>query len=327
MIIQIIKDMKNNLLLVLFLFISVFLNGQNYPFDEDDIIDWEQTTFDTLFPVFIELDTSAQNIWQVGQPSKSLFTSALTPPNALVTDTLNSYPMNVNSWFEVNWFEVPFIEGWDGIPFNIFFEIHHRFDTDSLRDGGYITVSYDNGLTWTNVIQDYIFGGISPAWDENDSLYTQNDTLYNGEFGFSGQSDGWITTRFAWYYMPVRIETDTMRIRFNFISDAIPEEKDGWMIDNFAVYTVDVGGSVNEYQMNDFSVYPNPVSDRLTLDFDRVYTDLDISIQTIKGEVILNRKIRQQKAVEINNLNLPSGNYIVTVRSAVWQRSKVIVVK
>jgi hypothetical protein len=57
--------------------------------------------------IFIQLDTSSANIWQIGRPQKSLFDSAATFPNALVTDTLNYYPDSNVSRFTfkvVPWF-------------------------------------------------------------------------------------------------------------------------------------------------------------------------------------------------------------------------------
>ena len=49
---------------------------------------------DSLWNHAIIIDTVnfRQNIWQVGKPNKSVFTSAMSAPNVIVTDTLNPYP-------------------------------------------------------------------------------------------------------------------------------------------------------------------------------------------------------------------------------------------
>ena len=49
----------------------------------------------------MELDTSASNIWQIGKPQKIIFDSASTVPNAIVTDTINFYPINNISRFGI----------------------------------------------------------------------------------------------------------------------------------------------------------------------------------------------------------------------------------
>src|SRR5438045_3733211 len=47
----------------------------------------------------IGIGTNTNNIWQVGKPQKTLFSSASTTPNVIVTDTINYYPNNNVSTF------------------------------------------------------------------------------------------------------------------------------------------------------------------------------------------------------------------------------------
>ncbi len=54
-----------------------------------------------FYPLKIQIDTSQQgNIWQIGRPQKILFNLAFSIPNAIVTDTLNTYPINDTSSFQ-----------------------------------------------------------------------------------------------------------------------------------------------------------------------------------------------------------------------------------
>ena len=135
-------------------------------------------------------------------------------------------------------------------------------------DGGYISVSYDYGETWYNIINDESWNyEIYPnSWDgANINLYNEDDVLYNGENGFSGNSEDWITTEFGWYYMPVNppgfttMLEDTTIIRFNFISDSVETNKEGWMIDHIRLISYLLMGSVDDYQKVDFSISPNPI--------------------------------------------------------------------
>src|SRR5687768_4104081 len=50
----------------------------------------------------ISIDTAAGNIWQIGIPQKVIFDSAATVPNAIVTDTINNYPVNNTSTFTIS---------------------------------------------------------------------------------------------------------------------------------------------------------------------------------------------------------------------------------
>src|SRR5690348_2572222 len=50
----------------------------------------------------LRIDTSqANNLWQVGKPSKIVFNSAYSIPSAIVTDTINPYPPNNISSFTI----------------------------------------------------------------------------------------------------------------------------------------------------------------------------------------------------------------------------------
>ncbi len=48
----------------------------------------------------LEIDSlNGNNIWQIGKPRKTIFNSAFSPLNAIVTDTSDFYPINNYSSF------------------------------------------------------------------------------------------------------------------------------------------------------------------------------------------------------------------------------------
>lgn len=49
--------------------------------------------------VLIDIAQNPDNIWQIGSPHKQVFNLGYSSDNAIVTDTLNSYPMNDTSSF------------------------------------------------------------------------------------------------------------------------------------------------------------------------------------------------------------------------------------
>jgi len=108
----------------------------------------ETITFEYSYP-YLEVDTSNQNIWQIGTPNKAFFDSAYSAKNAIITDTVNYYPIDNISYFDLLIGAFNFN---DLYPWNIYVGIKHKYDTDTLKDGGFITISYDNRTTWMNII-------------------------------------------------------------------------------------------------------------------------------------------------------------------------------
>lgn len=277
---------------------------------------WDTITFEAPYE-FIEVDTSSLNVWQVGQPSKSIFDSAYSPDHAIVTDTSNYYPVNNHSYFDLKIGE--FNYGYYS-SFDVFLEFKHKFDSDTLIDGGYITVSYDDGLTWFNIINDNSnFWDVKPNNDgfSGDNIYTEFDSLQNGEFGFSGSSNGWMTTWFSWFVLPVKSTTDfwgdTMIVRFNFVSDSLETNKEGWMIDDIKLYSVELGGSSTQLHELEFRISPNPFSEIAIIELDN-FQELELSISDIQGRIFSKSKFHKNEIVTINKGNLGPGVYFVKLR-------------
>ena len=78
---------------------------------------------------YLEIGNSANNIWQIGVPQKTFFNSSYSLPNAIVTDTLNNYPINNYSYFDlyIGEFNFPYYYS------QMCFEMKHKFDTDTLQ--------------------------------------------------------------------------------------------------------------------------------------------------------------------------------------------------
>lgn len=193
------------------------------------------------------------NIWQIGTPSKPTnFTSAYSPTLALMTDTLSDYPANNTSSFE---FEI-YTDDATTISF------WHKYDTDSLLDGGMVEVSMDGGQTWQNVVDIPFVAPLSSSqwWLHN--FYTQSDTVQSlGSPGFSGKSNGWINSQIQGFAMY------NYRFRFTFASDAVNNNKAGWMLDDFNF--ICVGTSVTTLKDNGaIKVYPNPVVHIITIELE-----------------------------------------------------------
>jgi hypothetical protein len=282
-------------------------------FSQDPVYNWDTITFEKAYK-YLKIDTSVQNIWQIGAPHKIFFDSTYSGKNAIVTDTLHNYPVNNNSFFDLKIGAFNF-----GIyyPASIILGIKHKYDTDTLRDGGYITISYDNGKTWANIIKDTVYqiGLPPPAFSSN--LYSEQDSLFNGEYGFSGNSGGWITTWFSWRVLWVKKSAreiaDTMILRFNFVSDSIPSNKEGWMIDNIRLSSDDIGGGILKNENGSFKIYPNPMKDLSSIEFDKTYSSLQVGIFDLNGKLIEQRSFTDKQVIYLYKRNLKSGMYILKI--------------
>ena len=82
------------IILSFFVLIAISLKSQAY---YNQYFDGANTN--PLNSFMIGIGTNTNNIWQVGKPQKTLFSSASTTPNVIITDTINYYPNNNVSTF------------------------------------------------------------------------------------------------------------------------------------------------------------------------------------------------------------------------------------
>jgi hypothetical protein len=255
---------------------------------------------------FISIDTSQNNIWQIGVPQKNIFNAAYSPNRAILTDTLQPYPINNNSYFQVMVTNqnLPFFL----FPMSVFLEFKHKINSDSLKDGGYITISYDKGITWDNVIN-----SAPPfvGFFMNTNIYSQSDTLIDGKVGFSGTDTSWKTTNIGWPLMGVKnnVVYDTILFRFNFISDSIQTNKDGWMIDDIRLYAVFYSG-INEKQTMSLAAFPNPCNNDITFSFPLSNDTKQLSIFASDGTLVYQSKLTSKQYFRYDSSVLPDGIYV-----------------
>jgi len=308
--------MKNLFIFTIIALISLQSFGQ-YRGVGDEYV-WDVITFEEPYQ-YIEIDTSQQNIWQIGEPSKTFFSSDFDIQNAIVTDTLNNYPPNNYSYFDLKFGNFNHSD----YGMSVFFEINHKYDTDTLKDGGYISVSYDMGETWKNIIEDdenFNYMGYKPSdLYMNENLYTQTDTLHNGEYGFSGKSEDWVSTVFYWHVYLIRnavdFPNDTTILRFNFLSDDVDNAKEGWMIDNIKLYSVDLGGSIEDNQASKIRIYPNPINENSMIYLESIEKEISVEILDIQGKLVYHTKCFNTGKIKLKDCKLQHGLYFVRVKS------------
>ena len=289
----------------------------------DTLGPWTVITFEEPTP-YIQNIPTAGNIWRVGMPQKSFFNQAYTVPNAMVTDTINFYPDNNQSFFDL--YIGNFNSNWSYF-YNLFIDFRHKYDTDTLQDGGYITVSWDYGQSWMNILDDTISQqnfNVSPAsqfWGMygNTNLYTLNHHLYNGEHGYSGKSNGWVHSCMAWYDLPVEKSAnyppDTMIIRFNFISDNIHHNREGWMIDQIRIFSIDLGSGIRDFRAGNKKAFvaPNPIRSGSIVTLDKTYDNVGYLITDVAGKVVSQGFPGKCSTFQVPRGNISSGVYLLKI--------------
>ncbi len=200
-------------------------------------------------------DQDSIGLWQVGQPDKTVFDSAASYPNALVTDTLNTYPPNADAAVT---FKTSAYVLWESI-----FAIRwlQKLDIDSFYDGGIVEFSTDD----TNYYNVYDTSVVYAFYGFDSTHFME---LNNGEWGFSGTDTTWreiwlCFQDLAWF--PDSLNHDSVSIRFRFVSDSIDHGRDGWMMDNFRGEITWVHTIRNLSQKTKYLLSPNPSTGRFTL--------------------------------------------------------------
>lgn len=273
--------------------------------------------FDTGLPAYLIIDTTQpNNCWQVGAPSKGAFTSAFSPPNVLITDTVHFFPPGNTSSFTLhlapdsNLFINCIGEGW--ITFR------HRYAFDSLKAGGYIEIRYNEYFTgqwtpWVNIALDSL-----PIFAIMDPAYYPGDTITGGIPAYTGYSGGWKQATFQWLWMmmvkgnPEDVFMDKLEIRFTANSMAANDSTAGWMIDDLAIYLRECSGNVQENQQDSFSsrAAPNPGNTDIRILTDEpVNEDADVSVFSRDGSLVEQIRARAGEPIVLRSSGYASGQY------------------
>ncbi len=271
--------LMKKLTLILFCFMAFCANGQSFSYNFED----------TSYRPVITIDTVNyhHNNWQVGKPNKTVFDSALTLPNALVTDTANPYRANDTSVFYI---KLPKYIGFNWFGGVSFF---YQLDIDTNAKAT-VEASSDTGRTWINVVTQDVAHPLQ--WD---ATKPRLDTSTNGWQEFS--------LRFPWGAF---FTGDSVFLRFTFISGSNDSSKDGWMIDNLGIH-YDWEGAVPQIANNNlFSIYPNPSKGTINIHTNKQGAGGgSVSVTDMMGkEVYKIDKLPQSGQL---NLQIPNGTYLL----------------
>lgn len=263
-------------LAIIFLSLSLFsqdpweIDNDQFVFSFDDTSQFHGIKIDTV--------SNPNNIWQIGAPEKTVFTSASSLPNVIVTDTINPYPVNDTSAFTLK-----FLAGsgftW---PHTVMLSGVYKVDSDSLTDFGKIEFSPNNGVTWIDLLTDTVYKNMGCYyWDTSKPVLTGTST--NWEY---------FNVLVAGFGSVFDIQHgDTIVYKFTFISDSIQTNRDGLMYDDLIFVDYAEGLEEIGYGLLKSECFPNPATDRLTISFDnKQNASFDVHIYDIRGRQVYTSK-------------------------------------
>lgn len=289
------------------LYFSVFILYFFSPSQAQFYYEYFDNNANNFGPITITIDSISNKVWQIGPPQKSIFNSASTVPNVIVTDTITYYPTGISSSFIVT------VEN-QGFNWGIFaFEWVQKLDLDSGFDGGIIEYSIDSGATWVNVFNDpyvYNFYGFD---------ISNTDTLTNGEYAFSGTDSTWknIWLCFDYSWMEQFETLDLIMFRFTIKSDEYDNQKEGWMIDNMFAHLTGIH-TVGEVEQEEYmSIYPNPTADKLNIQIKKVMEyHLIEQMELIDSRgVTVDKWTKVPTKFWIDTDKYPGGNYFLKIQT------------
>ena len=98
---------------------------------------------------WITIPSPDANIWQIGYAQKSFLDYSLSSNAVMITDTINSYPTLVDNYFLLS---IPSTDNFFTWPEGIL-SFYHKFQTDSLLDGGFIEISEEKVLLLLETVE------------------------------------------------------------------------------------------------------------------------------------------------------------------------------
>jgi Secretion system C-terminal sorting domain len=244
--------------------------------------------------------TNYNNIWQIGKVTKQGFDSAFSGKHAMQTDTLNAYPTNDTSAFYI-WI----------LPNNV--SMYHqtfsitwmqKYNMSNMLDSGIIQYSLDSGSSWQNVNG---FDGLLQPLPVQ-ILFNGNSKIKGNQIFFTDSSKGWekatICVTFIKYKKPI---ANKFGFRFMLKTDSIADNKPGWMLDNFKIYTPSYLSSNKNLELHHINILPNPCSSYIIIHNNNINNMRIYNMQGLVVQQIIVPKNELQFRIDVSNL--PIGMY------------------
>jgi len=283
-------------------------------------IDWMGTTyvlnFDNPNPDLIEFDPPENNVWQIGKPNKEPF-APFTGTGAIMTDTSHMLDSALEHSFILKFHrleESNAVRGW-----SINFKQIYQFD--SLISGGYISVSYDKGASWKNVVyDDFLYDDSTGTMALMARLYDSTTIINNGQPALtgSGKTNGEYVSGIHKFFSCTiwdAVWVYDIWVKFTYINTGNHNPHAGWMIDYF-YFSIDswceyIYNDIDEQYKNGVQIYPNPVRNEVSINYPETGdTPLTLEVYDLIGHKVFHRPGLCGTSETVDISRLPNGHYL-----------------
>jgi hypothetical protein len=298
---------------------SLWANAQ---YDRDTLeIGWMSTyfvlNFDNPNPDLIEYDPPENNVWQIGKPQKEPF-APFNGTGAFMTDTSQMLDSTLEHSFILKFHrlnESNAVSEWN-------MDFYQTYQFDSLVSGGYISVTYDKGASWKNLVyDDYLYDDSTGSNADLYRLYDSTNYLQNGQPAITGtgKTEGEFVSavhkEFSCTIWDAVLVHDIW-VKFTYINTGSNNPHAGWMIDDFSlvIYTwceyVYSGIEINDNNNPEICLYPNPAVNMVTITYPETGMEgLNLEVYDISGHLVLKRTGLCGTTETIDVSALPNGYY------------------
>lgn len=154
--------------------------------------------------------------------------------------------------------------------------------------------------------------------DEINGIFAGNDNPMAGQVAFTGADEGSVSGSWGRSYVDLSsigvLPNDTLQLRWELGTDGCNGSV-GWYLDEIAIYNCEYLLSVNENQLSNLSVYPNPSKGSFYLTNPQGQLLKRADIFDINGRLIQTVKLGAEPKHEIRLNGVASGIYFMNIQS------------
>ena len=278
-------------------------------------IDWMGTTyvlnFDNPNPDLIEFDPPENNVWQIGKPNKEPF-APFTGTGAIMTDTSHMLDSALEHSFILKFHrleESNAVREW-------WVQFMQNYEFDSLVSGGYISVSYDKGVSWKNVVYDDSTGSMAMLnllYDSTSAKINAQPILTGSGVSLEGHpsSVGKFFSCTIWDAVWVY----DIWVKFTYINTGKNNPHAGWMIDYF-YFSIDswceyIYNDIGKVEITEIGIYPNPAKKQVVFNYPETSdTPLTLEVYDLIGHKVFQRTGICGTTETVGISHLPNGSYL-----------------
>lgn len=179
--------------------------------------------------------------------------------------------------------------------FNANLSFYAKWEIENNYDYVQLEISTNSGSSWIPQCGKFTNTGVPNQSGAN------NEPLYDGF-----QNDWILETIDLSDYLG-----ETIIIRFRLVSDGF-ETGDGFYFDDLKINVLQENLSVDNFDFNEFRIYPNPVQNKLQIE--TLLNDYSVTVYNMQGQVLFYSENRSGNQ-SINYANYTKGVYLMTITS------------